>query len=208
MGSLPVRLLSTVMRGERAAALRQRHARRAAGTRPPFIDEPSWNAFVAHVLEGKSMRDIAHDFGLSTPTIEVTVLRVARTLEMPRPEEAWSGAIGLDSPIEDLALSGRARNALRKAGCSTIRSLVEMDFRRAVRRLGPITRDEILAALRRHGFETPPAVTEETSRSIAEVKQEILRLRSQIAAATRQWRNRLERIEIRIRRLQGQPEQI
>jgi hypothetical protein len=90
---------------------------------------------------------------------------------------------------------------LRKAGFSTIRSLFENDFSRAIRRLGPISREEIVISLREHGFTGPPMLDGEIGERIAGLDREIGRLRGQIDSASQHWRNRLSRLEQRLKRL-------
>lgn len=184
--------------------LREKHFNTLESGRPYFVDEQSWGIFVAHVRDGRTIRDIARDTGLSSSKIGMMIARVERELDIPRPPGAGSGALTLDSPIEDLSLSGRARNALRKAGCATIRSLVERDFSRAIRRLGPITREEIVAALRQKGFETPATLIEQRSHQITELDRELSRLREQIDSTSRHWQTRVERLEHRLKKLNEQ----
>lgn len=191
------------MRGQRTFTLRERHLHALESGRPYFIDDASWNIFLAHVRDGRTIRDIGRDLGLSTAKVGATIARVERDLDIPRPGGTGTGTITVDSPIEDLALSGRARNALRKAGYATIRSLLEKDFGRDARRLGPITRDEILAALRERGFSTPATVTEDRSERISELDRELGRLREQIDETSRHWQIRVERLEHRLRKLHG-----
>ncbi len=189
------------MNGRRTSTLRDRHIDALGNGRPYFVDESSWSVFVAHVRDGRTIREIGRDLGLSTSKVGMIIARVERDLEIPRPDGEGLGAITLDSPIEDLALSGRARNALRKAGCATIRNLVEKDFSRDIRRLGPITRDEIVAALRDHGFATPTTLTQERGERISELDKELNRLREQIDSTSRHWQTRVERLEHRLKKL-------
>ena len=114
---------------------------------------------------------------------------------LPRP------AVNLDSPIEDLALSRRARNALRKAGYETVRSLVEGDGANLVRHIGVITREEVAAALRDHGLGTPSALVEVRKERISGISEELARLREQIDLTSRHLQARVERLETRLRKL-------
>ena len=107
----------------------------------------------------------------------------------------------LDSPIEHLPLSRRARNSLQKAGCATIRSLVESDSAAAIQKLGVITREEIVSLLREHGFGTPAPLAEVWKERVSEMEVELSRLRTQIDATSRQWQARVERLENRLKRL-------
>jgi hypothetical protein len=134
-------------------------------------------------------------------TVEPIVAGVERTSETPSPGTPPPEGLTLDSPIEDLALSSRARNALRKAGCSTIRSLVQKDFSRAAQRLGPITRAEILDALARHGFQRPATLPDETTSRIADLDREVRRLKEQIDRTWRHWQTRVSRLEHRLKKI-------
>ena len=66
------------------------------------------------------------------------------------------------SPMEELGLSVRARNALRAVGCNTIEDVLRLDASTPVRGLGRKTREEVREKLRQAGFpvvtaEDPPA---------------------------------------------------
>ena len=52
-----------------------------------------------------------------------------------------------ESPVEDLGLSVRTRNALRGIGCVTVADVLALDLSAAVRGLGRKTKDELLLAL-------------------------------------------------------------
>ncbi|MBS1874037.1 MAG: hypothetical protein JSU00_12550 [Acidobacteria bacterium] len=186
--------------------LREKHLPIFEGGRPYFIDEQSWSVFQAYVRDGRTIREIGQELGLSTSKVGMIVARVERELEVPRPPGHGEGRMSLDSPIEDLALSGRARNALRKAGCETIRHLLEKDFSRAVRRLGPITRDEVVTALREHGFDSPPTLAGERNQRLTDLDRELSRLREQIDETSRHWQTRIERLEHRLRKLHEEPD--
>ncbi len=125
--------------------------------------------------------------------------------DVQQPLKKPQAEITLDSPIEALSLSGRARNALREAGCDTVRSLLENDFSKAVRRLGPVSREEIIASLTNHGFGMPPKLAEARSQRISELKDELSKLRENIDVTSRQWRARVERLEHRIHKLSSEP---
>jgi hypothetical protein len=60
----------------------------------------------------------------------------------------------LESPIEGLALSSRARNAIHRLGCDTVKDVLELDLS-AVHGIGRKTRVEVCAALRRSGLPQP-----------------------------------------------------
>ena len=65
------------------------------------------------------------------------------------------GFIHLESPIEELPIPMRARNALRGIGCTTIADVLRLDMTGSVRGLGRKTKQELLAALELAGFRHP-----------------------------------------------------
>jgi hypothetical protein len=194
-------MLGARMSGQRTGALRQKHLSAISEERPYFVEEEAWRVFLAYVRDGQTIREISQGTGLSTFKIGLLLARVDRELEIPRPGDLKRAVLTLDSPIEDLALSGRARNALHEAGCTTIRDLLENDFSRAIRRLGPITREEISVALHEHGFGAPAKLSGERDERIADLVREIDRLRTSIETESRHWQSRVERLERRLRKL-------
>lgn len=107
----------------------------------------------------------------------------------------------VDSPIEDLAFSRRARNALHEVGCLTVGSILQKDFTRTVRRFGFVTRREITAVLREHGLAVPPALTEGGTSRVFELRRDLARLRASIEDTTRRLRKHIERLEHRLNKL-------
>ena len=188
------------MSGQRTAILREKHLCAITGDRPYFVDDTAWRVFVSYVRDGRTIREISHETGLSTFKVGLLLARVDRDLEIPRPNRRQP-VVTLDSPIEDLGLSGRARNALHEAGCASIRELLENDFSRAIRRLGPITREEIITALVEHGFGAPRTLSGNHREQIADLNRELDKLRDQINVASRVWQTRVERLERRLRKL-------
>jgi signal transduction histidine kinase len=64
--------------------------------------------------------------------------------------------VSLDDPIEDLKLSSRTRNALRRMGCATLGSLLNHEAGPASRRsgygFGPVSQAEVARALAANGL--------------------------------------------------------
>src|SRR5689334_3946669 len=139
----------------RKSPLQGRYKDKLIGTRPQFIDEVGWELFSAHVQEGRTFAQIARDHNSTPFKVRQIVWRVNRSLQLVRPSEARSQHVVEDSPIEDLRLSTRSRNALREMGFDTIGSLFERDFTSACRRLGSIGKEEVLSALVASGFDRP-----------------------------------------------------
>jgi hypothetical protein len=73
------------------------------------------------------------------------------------PHDGGGKFIGLESAVEDLGLSVRARNTLRGIGCDTVEDVLELDLGGTIRGLGRKTREELLNALDRAGFPHPAA---------------------------------------------------
>jgi hypothetical protein len=65
-------------------------------------------------------------------------------------------SVSLDDPIENLKLSNRTRNALRRMGCATLGSVINHEAEPASRRsgfgFGPVSRAEVACALAANGF--------------------------------------------------------
>ena len=114
---------------------------------------------------------------------------------------ARSREITLDSPIEDLKLSRRVQNALEEAACVTVRSLLDHDFLKGARQLGPIAKKEILSSLSEHGFGIPAALMDARNETISKLEKEIGRLRDSIETSSRQLQGRVKRLEDRVNRL-------
>ncbi len=102
----------------------------------------------------------------------------------------------LDTPIEELKLSRRVRNALHLAGLHTLRSVLARDYETAIRGFGPAARAELMSALEASGFTLPsrlgPADSDKTS-------DEIARLLEQMKEGFETWGARLEYVEMRLR---------
>ncbi|HXE11164.1 MAG TPA: DNA-directed RNA polymerase subunit alpha C-terminal domain-containing protein [Bryobacteraceae bacterium] len=189
------------MRKQRITVLRERHLRTLEDKPPCFIQEDSWRLFVAHVRDGRTIRKISRDTGLSRFKVGALLSRVDRDLELATAGERMHGQLTLDSPIEHLALSVRVRNALREAACNTVRGLLEHDFSKATRRLGPVARKEIALSLVEHGFGAPIALSVARDERISELKEELSRLRENIDNTSRHWQSRVERLQHRLQKL-------
>lgn|SRR6185437_11277869 len=91
------------MRKQRITVLRERHLRTLEDKPPCFIQEDSWRLFVAHVRDGRTIRKISRDTGLSRFKVGALLSRVDRDLELATAGERMHGQLTLDSPIEHLA---------------------------------------------------------------------------------------------------------
>ena len=185
----------------RLSALRAKYMNRLFDERPSSVDEASWDMFIAHVRDGRALSVIAREAGLSRSKVSVIVSRVDQDLQTPISARADPNGITLDSPIEGLMLSMRARNALRELGCDSVRSVLEKDFTKAVKRLGAVSRQEILSALAARGFAPPDTLQDPRDVHVTELSRSVSRLKEHIDDSYRRWCEQLERLEVRVRRL-------
>ena len=118
-----------------------------------------------------------------------------------RDECATSSEITLDSPVEALGLSVRARNKLHRLGCHSMALLMDAEFARSRARLGRGTTSEIADALVRCGFNPPADLAPRRGTQIAHLARALIELRRRIELDRRRWGDRLERLEQQIRKL-------
>ena len=71
------------------------------------------------------------------------------------PTSQSAPSLPVESPLEELGLSVRARNALRSVGCDTIADVLRLDLAQPVRGLGKLAREELLSKLDRAGIPHP-----------------------------------------------------
>ena len=103
----------------------------------------------------------------------------ARLHRVPASEPKF---IGLESPVEDLGLSVRTRNALRAIGCDTVENALGLELSSAVRGLGRKTKAELLTALGRAGFRHPELETQPAS-EIRVLERSLERMQGRVEAA-------------------------
>jgi signal transduction histidine kinase len=106
--------------------------------------------------------------------------------------------LSLNAPIEDLKLSRRVRNVLRRGGFSTLASLRKRNYKPALRGFGPTAQAELASALEANGFLSPANSPRCESGDVAE---DVSKLRGQMEASFREWNAQMERLEIDIRKL-------
>src|SRR5690349_1388489 len=90
-------------------------------------------------------------------------------------------ALPVESPLEELGLSVRARNALKGVGCNTIADVLKLDLEQPVRGLGKLAREELLAKLDSAGISHPSATR--PSQDIALLEHSLERLEQRIHSA-------------------------
>ena len=98
--------------------------------------------------------------------------------------------LSLDAPIEDLMLSNRVRNVLRRRGFDTLSSLLRYDYKSALRGFGPSARAELISALESSGFPPP---TNLSSPQFTDVAHNVSKLRGRKEAIFQKWHAQVER---------------
>lgn len=106
----------------------------------------------------------------------------------------------LQSPVEDLGLSVRARNALRGIGCDTLEDVLGLDLSSSVRGLGRKTKDELLTALAQTGFRHP-ADEHEPSSEVRLLERSLERMQGRVEAALRAVAKEIRLIRQRLRKV-------
>jgi len=134
--------------------LRGKYARKPPVTRPASVDERAWAIFTAYFHENLSLSEIAAGAGLAPSRVSRVLYEVDAQLEAALQTQGAAGAVLLDSPIEELALSSRAQNAIHRLGCAKVKDVLRLDLS-AVRGIGRKTRGEVRAALRNSGLPQP-----------------------------------------------------
>jgi hypothetical protein len=134
--------------------LRAKYTGEQPAAMPASIDAQRWAVFTGYFHEGLSLGAIGVRAGLSPSRVSRMLYEVDAWLEAARRVEPVTKAVVLESPIEDLPLSSRARNAIHRLGCGTVKDVLELDLS-AVRGIGRKTRVEVCAALRSSGLPQP-----------------------------------------------------
>jgi hypothetical protein len=111
---------------------------------------------------------------------------------------ATTMTLSLEAPIEDLKLSTRVRNVLRRSGLDTLGSLLEPNGKPAIRGFGLEARAELARALAASGFALPANLS---SSEFNEVAESVSTLRGQIEASFQKWSAQIQHLELHIRRL-------
>jgi hypothetical protein len=116
------------------------------------------------------------------------------------PAPALSGKlVFLESPIEDLVSSSRARNALRSLGCSTVQDVLQLDLAGPVRRIGRKTQGEVLSALRNSGLRHP-ALDRRRDSEMKTLDRSLDRLQNKINTALETVAKEIATVQKRIRK--------
>lgn len=169
-------------------------------SRPEFVDDIRWRVFIAYVRDGRSLRHISYETGLPVFKVSLMISEVDHALLSMKKSGRPGSHLSLEAPVEALMLSMRARNTLRELGCTSIRSVLELDFSKSIRRFGPVTRQEVFSALTEHGL-TPPVSLTSHQLTLTELGCHVSKLRQKIELSYRSWLGELERLEDRIGKL-------
>jgi hypothetical protein len=106
------------------------------------------------------------------------------------------------SPVEELKLSVRTRNALRGVGCSTIADVLRLDLDRPLRGLGKLAKEELLVKLERAGFPhpsdgQPASEITRLERSLERIEHRIDSALGALSKEVRAARHKLRRLRVR-----------
>jgi hypothetical protein len=114
-----------------------------------------WSIFISYTQKHLTVHEIGREFGLPVHRVR----RIVRQLEaeVGRMGPVATGALDVESALEDLGLPVRARNALRGVGCTTIGDVMRLDLSAPVRGLGAKSKRALLDRLRTEGFCHPRA---------------------------------------------------
>jgi hypothetical protein len=92
--------------------------------------------------------------------------------------------IGLQSAIEKLDLSNRARNALHRLGCRTVNDVLQLDLSGTLPRVGGKSRMEVLVALQSAGFRHP-SINRDAGAGVTSLARSLERIKERINVALR-----------------------
>lgn len=90
--------------------------------------------------------------------------------------------VGLESPVENLGLSVRTRNALRSIACNTIEDVLRLDLSAPVRGIGRKAKQELFNELGRAGFHHP-ALEQQPASEIRMLERSLERIERRIDVA-------------------------
>lgn len=175
--------------------LRAKYEQTPLADKPSSITDRGWTIFKAYIYDQRPISQIAEESGLSISRVRQILRSIDRNCSADRSHIA---AVTLASPIEQLPLSVRARNSLHKAGCTSIKDVLDLNLAGSIRRMGPSTRFEILAALQHSGFRHP-AIDLPPS-DIMSLSQSLDRIQARIEDAFRAVSKEVRAIQDRLRK--------
>lgn len=175
--------------------LREKYKAAPLREKPLSIDDRNWAVFTAYVYKEQSLGDLRARERISLARLRQMLYKVDALLQLP---PGMNGITPL-SPIEDLALSVRARNALHRLGCRNIDDVLQLNMSRPVPRLGGKTRMEVLVALRTAGFRHP-ALDRDPMAGMPGLARRLDRMQERINGALRSVASEISVVQ---RQLQG-----
>lgn len=178
--------------------LRTKYAGIGPAARPASIEEKSWAVFLAYFHDGQSLKGIGARAGLSPAQVSHTLYEVDARLSALRRTEPEGAPVTLESAIEALALSLRARNALHSLGCDRVRDVLAMDLS-AARGMGQKTLGEVRTALRISGF-PHPELDEPLDTEIRSLNRSLERLQIKLTAALEAVAKEISQVQKRLRK--------
>jgi hypothetical protein len=178
--------------------LRAKYAGKQPAARPSSIDPPTWTVFTGYCYEGLSLNGVASRAGLAPSRVSRVLYQVEAQLDAANRTLPETRPVVLESPIEDLPLSSRARNAIHRLGCGTVNDVLQLDLS-AVRGIGRKTRVEVCAALRDSGL-PQPELDERLDSEMRGLDNSLERLQSRIAAALEVVAKEIALVQRRLRK--------
>jgi hypothetical protein len=179
--------------------LQSRHAQRDFSERPFFISERNWAIFAGYLSNQAAIPDLARLHRFSVRRVRQILRDVDHQLGLPRNSGREWRQVTANSPVDDLAISVRALNQLRDLGCATVEDVLRLDFGQKI--MGHASRVEVLEALGRCGFAAATAALPQSNGDLLRVSEQLRDLRDRIDENLRSWRQRVDGIEARLRRL-------
>ena len=169
------------MREANLEELRTKYAGKQFFPKPDTVDARRWAVFTAYCQGGLTPKEVAERAGLSVSRVSKVVREVDALLDSAELERPATPVVTPVSPIEELALSARARNALHSLGCDLVSDVVRLDLSTS-RGIGRKTRTEVLAALAAAGIRH--TASEETENpEIRSIHRSLDRLHSRVSEA-------------------------
>jgi hypothetical protein len=160
--------------------LREKHYQTSFPQRPSFVEEESWAIFTAYVYEERSLRYMRERRGMPLSRLRQVLYEVDTQLERSHGIDR----VGLQSAIEKLELSNRARNALHRLGCRTVNDVLQLDLSGTRPRVGGKSRMEVLVALQSAGFRHP-SINRDPAAGVTSLARSLERMQERINVALR-----------------------
>jgi hypothetical protein len=183
------------------SGLRSRYSGKNLAERPFFVGQQSWDIFTSFVTGRQGLEELATVHSFPLRRLRQIIRDVDRQLLLPRKSSREWREVTANSPLEDLGIPVRAVNQLRDHGCATVEDVLRLNLSHNI--LGESSRMEVVAALRRCGF-AAAAGASATRMDLERVSEQLRELGKRIEENLRSWRQRVEGIEARLRRLNSE----